>query len=206
MLTVTNEQGAEASPWSKRERELLAVTLTLLQEHGCDRLTVDAVATTARASKATVYRRWPSKGELVVAACIEGFRHAVVAPNTGTLREDLLRIGEMTCERLARNCATMTAIIPAVSRSPELNEVVRRELVDRQQSLMLQVLDRAVERGEIDSRAVNDELWDLLPGYLLTRFLFPVRPQPSRHTVEALVDGVLLPSLERFAAPHAGAC
>lgn len=57
---------------SERERELLAVTLQLLQENGYDRLTVDEVAATAHASKATVYRRWPTKAELVLAAVTQG--------------------------------------------------------------------------------------------------------------------------------------
>ena len=52
-------------PWSEREAELLAITLELLREHGYDRLSVEAVATKAKASKATMYRRWPSKSELV---------------------------------------------------------------------------------------------------------------------------------------------
>ena len=56
------------------------MTLQLLQEHGYDRLTVDAVAAAARASKATVYRRWPSKAELVLAAFIEGIRQVAVHP------------------------------------------------------------------------------------------------------------------------------
>ncbi len=79
----------EASPWSPRETELLEVTLRLLQQEGYDRLTLDAVAATARASKATVYRRWPTKAELVLAAFIEGVRQVAVAPETGTLRGDL---------------------------------------------------------------------------------------------------------------------
>ncbi len=53
-MTETVHRGAESSPWSPRESELLAVTLQLLQEHGYDRLTVDAVAAKAHASKATV--------------------------------------------------------------------------------------------------------------------------------------------------------
>src|ERR1700739_3230441 len=88
-----------ASPWSPREAELLAVTLRLLQEHGYDRLTVDAVASAARASKATVYRRWPSKAELVLAAFIEGIRQVAVPPDSGTLRGDLLHLGAGCCEQ-----------------------------------------------------------------------------------------------------------
>ncbi|HXD24486.1 MAG TPA: helix-turn-helix domain-containing protein, partial [Propionibacteriaceae bacterium] len=59
----TADRASETPPFSARETELLAVTLQLLQQHGYDRLTLDAVAATARASKATVYRRWPTKAE-----------------------------------------------------------------------------------------------------------------------------------------------
>ena len=97
-MTQTADRFADLSPWSPREAELLAVTLQLLQEHGYDGLTVDAVASAARASKATVYRRWPSKAELVLAAFTEGVRQVAVPPNTGTLRGDLLQLGEV-CTR-----------------------------------------------------------------------------------------------------------
>ena len=91
---IRSSNGATESPWSPREAELLAVTLELLQEHGYDRLSLDAVATTARASKATLYRRWPTKAELVLAAFVEGTRHIAVDPDTGTLRSDLLALAE----------------------------------------------------------------------------------------------------------------
>src|SRR3954471_7139207 len=91
---IGNSDGGAESPWSARESELLAVTLELLQEHGYDRLTLDAVATTARASKATLYRRWATKAELVMAAFIEGTRQVAANPDTGTLRGDLLALGE----------------------------------------------------------------------------------------------------------------
>jgi AcrR family transcriptional regulator len=94
---IRSSDGDAESPWSPREAELLAVTLELLQEHGYDRLTVDAVATTARASKATIYRRWPTKAELVLAAFVEGTRQVAVDPDTGTLRGDLLQLGESIC-------------------------------------------------------------------------------------------------------------
>src|SRR6201998_4062857 len=56
--------------WSSREMEILAVTLKLLQEQGFERLTVGDVGAAARASKATLYRRWKTKGELVLARCV----------------------------------------------------------------------------------------------------------------------------------------
>ncbi len=116
-VTEIVDRAAEPSPWSPRETELLAVTLQLLQEHGYDRLTVDAVAATARASKATVYRRWPSKAELVLAAFIEGIRQVAVPPETGTLRGDLLKVGELVCQQAQQHASTIRAVLVEVSRN-----------------------------------------------------------------------------------------
>jgi AcrR family transcriptional regulator len=102
--------GAATSPWSPRECELLAVTLELLREHGYDRLTLDGVAVTARASKATLYRRWPTKAELVLAAFVEGTRQVAVNPDTGTLREDLLRLGEQIRAHVSTHAFTIRAV------------------------------------------------------------------------------------------------
>jgi AcrR family transcriptional regulator len=187
---------ADASPWSPRETELLAVTLRLLQEHGYDRLTVDAVATTARASKATVYRRWPSKAELVLAAFIEGVRQVAVPPDTGTLRGDLLRLGELVCQQARVHASTIRAVLVEVSRNPALNDAMQHQFIDQRKALIHHILQQAVDRGEIDSAAVSDELWDVLPSYLVFRFIIPSRP-PTHHTVQALVDEVIIPSLTR---------
>jgi AcrR family transcriptional regulator len=195
-VTQTADPAAEPSPWSPRETELLAVTLQLLQEHGYDRLTVDAVAAKARASKATVYRRWPSKAELVLAAFIEGIRQVAVPPDTGTLRNDLLHIGEKICEQGRQHAGTIRAVLVEVSRSPALNDVMQQQFIEQRKSLMTHIFHQAADRGEIDRAAINDELWDLLPHYLIFRSIFPGQP-PTPQTVRALVDEVIIPSLTR---------
>jgi AcrR family transcriptional regulator len=195
-VTRTADRAAEPSPWSARETELLDVTLRLLQEHGYDRLTVDAVAATARASKATVYRRWPSKAELVLAAFIEGIRQVAVPPDTGTLRGDLLRVGEIVCQQARQHASTIRAVLVEVSRNPALNDVMQHQFVDQRKALIRHILQQAVDRGEIEAAAISDELWDLLPGYLIFRSIVSGRP-PTRRTVQALVDGFIIPSLTR---------
>lgn len=195
-MAKASDRAAPSPTWSPRELELLAVTLRLLQQHGYDRLTVDAVAATARASKATVYRRWPSKAELVLAAFVEGIRQVAVPPDTGTLRGDLLQLGDLVCQQARRHTGTIRAVLVEVSRNPALNEAMRHQFVDRRKALMHHILQRAVERGEIDGSAVDEELWDVLPGYLVFRFIIPSRP-PTRRTVRALVDDVILPGLTR---------
>lgn len=195
-MSQTAEECAQASPWSPREAEILAVTLRLLQEHGYDQLTVDAVANAARASKATVYRRWPSKAELVLAAFIEGIRQVVVPPNTGTLRGDLLSLGETISKEGGRHASTIRAVMVEVSRHPALNDALQHQFLEQRKALIQHVLRQAIERGEIAEDAITDELWDLLPGYLIFRCIIPDRP-PTRRTVQALVDGFLIPGLTR---------
>lgn len=189
-------KGRQASPWTPREVELLAVTLRLLQQHGYDRLSVDEVAAESRASKATIYRRWPSKAELVLAAFIEGMRAQLVRPNTGSLREDLMQIGTNALADVRRNTPVMRGLLNEIARNPALTKAFRTKFVDQRKSLIDDVLAAAVERGEIDAAAVNEELWDLMPGYLVFRSLLPVR-SPTADTVRTLVDGVIMPSLTR---------
>ncbi len=195
-MTQTADRFADLSAWSPREAELLAVTLQLLQEHGYDGLTVDAVASAARASKATVYRRWPSKAELVLAAFIEGVRQAAVPPNTGTLRGDLLQLGEICGQQVHQHASTIRAVLVEASRHPELNDALQHQFVEQRKALIQHILRQAVERGEIADAAITDELWDLLPGYLIFRSIIPSRP-PTRRTVQALVDDFIIPGLTR---------
>ena len=179
-----------------RESELLAVTLQLLQRNGFEGLTVDDVAATAHASKATVYRRWPTKAELVLAAVMHGVSQAAVAPDTGSLRGDLIEVGEKLARQARDHAATMRAVLMEASRNPALNDVMQNQIFTQRKKLINHVLGQAVERGEIRAEAVNDDLWDLLPGYLVFRAVIQNRPATSR-TVRALVDDVIIPSLTR---------
>jgi AcrR family transcriptional regulator len=199
MARVVRSPDVDADPLSPRETELLAVTLELLQEHGYDRLTLDAVATTARASKATLYRRWPTKAELVLAAFIEGTRQDAVDPDTGTLRGDLLTLGEAICAHVSGHASTIRAVLVEVSRSEKLNAIMQEQFLDQRKALMAHILARAVDRGEIQASAVTEDLWDVLPGYLIFRSVLAGR-EPSRHTIQDLVDNVLIPSLTRHNA------
>jgi AcrR family transcriptional regulator len=196
---IRNSDGDADCPWSPREAEFLAVTLELLQVHGYDRLTLDAVATTAHASKATLYRRWSTKAELVMAAFVEGTRHVAVDPDTGTLRGDLLRLGEQILAHVSTHAGTIRAVLVEVSRSPELDAMMQEQFLAQRKALMAHVLARAVDRGEIDASAITEDLWDVLPGYLIYRSVLTGRA-PSSHTVQDLVDNVLIPSLTRHNA------
>jgi AcrR family transcriptional regulator len=180
---------------------LLAVTLRLLQEHGYDRLSVDAVATEAKASKATVYRRWPSKAELALEAFIEGVHVVAVPPCTGSLRGDLLQIGAGLCKQARLHAKTLRAVLAEFSRNPALSAAFREEFVHRPRLLMMAALSDAADRGEIDAAVISEELGDVLPGYLFFRSVMPGR-LPTNKTVRVLVDEVLMPGLTTRIRPR----
>ena len=73
---------------------------------------------------------------------------------------------------------------------------MQHQFLEQRKALIHDVLRQAVDRGEIDAAAINDELWDLLPGYLIFRSIIQNRP-PTQDTVQALVDEVIIPSLTR---------
>lgn len=191
---------------TKREAELLDAALSVLQERGFDRFTVDEVAARAKASKTTLYRRWPSKPELVLAAFTHGVLDIQVGIDTGSLRGDLIALGNLVVHQTTEHAATIGAVMNELRHGAGLRDAFLSEFLHERRRLMVGVLERAVARGEIGAHAVSDELWDLLPTYLASRAVFPGRA-PDEETVLALVDDVLLPSLRRPDAndpgPHA---
>lgn len=182
-------------PLTSREAELLGLTLDVLRETGYDKLTVDEVVARAHASKTTVYRRWPSKAELVCAA----FAHHVrlgVAPDTGSLRGDLLALAELIADSASRYAGIVAGILAAGQRSPQLRQVLVGELYQGRREQVMAVLHRAAGRGEIAPEVISDEIWDVLPGYISHRMIQHDRPV-SQATLCALVDEVMIPSLTR---------
>ena len=88
-MSKMSKHGHRPRVEGEREDEILDATVTLLMEVGYDRLTMDAVAKEAHASKATLYRRWETKASLVVEALVRAKSAPHVADHdTGSLRTD----------------------------------------------------------------------------------------------------------------------
>ena len=191
-------RGLPGASLTSREEQLLAATLQVLSETGYDKLTVDQVVARAHASKTTVYRRWPSKADLVGAAFAHRTRGEFGAPpDTGTLRGDLLALAEMIARAAGEYGRVIAGILAAGERSPRLRELLAKDLYHERRGQVLGVLRRAATRGEIAQEAISDDLWDVLPAYILFRTLLDERPIPPT-ALRALIDDVLLPSLTRI--------
>jgi AcrR family transcriptional regulator len=194
----SGRRGLLGSSLTSREAQLLEAALEVLRETGYDKLTVDEVVARAHASKATVYRRWPTKAELVGAALAYRLRGKFgPLQDSGTLRGDLLALAATIANDAEEHAQIAAGVLAAGERSPRLRELLMDDLYQHRKEQVRGVLRRAVARGEILPEAITDAAVDVLPAYVMFRVLQHQRPVPPE-TQRALVDDVLLPSLTRL--------
>ncbi len=187
------ETGTRPRVEGERELEIFDATLAILAEVGYDLLTMDAVATRAKASKATLYRRWKGKPELVVAA-IMSRKGETVIPDTGTLRGDLLTAYCGTggiSDPLAQS--VLAAVVIAMGRDPEFAEVYRRDFINPKVEASRVIYERARERGEVHRDADLSVLAPALAGIVLHR-VFLLGEQVTPELVGHVLDEVVLPA------------
>lgn len=177
-----------------REQEILDAALEVLADVGYDRLTMDAVAHRAKASKATLYRRWNSKATLVVEA-LARVKGVPVIPDTGDLRTDLLEtfcgMGGLTDHDTT---ATLGAVLTAVSTDPEFAVEFRRQFVEPKARVSRVIFERARDRGELRDDLDLDIVVPALAGIVLHRvYVFGDKPDPQ--LIERAVDQIILPAV-----------
>ncbi|MFF3358879.1 TetR/AcrR family transcriptional regulator [Streptomyces sp. NPDC002917] len=178
-----------------REAELYVAVLDLLREVGYDALTMDAVAVRARASKATLYRRWGSKPELVVKALRHQKPVSIGEIGTGSLRGDFHEMVMHADDcRMEQHTSLMRGLAMAVRGNADLLCALR-ELFEPETIGLDRMLRRAVERGDI--RADNPTLEyvpQMLVGALVVRGLIDNQP-PTQAFLTAYIDAVVLSAL-----------
>jgi AcrR family transcriptional regulator len=174
------EPAAEATGRSRRpgrprdarnDRAILEATLEILREHGYRGLTIDGVAAKAGVGRPTVYRRWPSKPALVVAALVDSSRLAVPAPDTGSLRRDLIAIQRHQVELMNSpdNRRVTAGLIADLTNDPDLAESYVTQYLAPRRATVWQVLQRGADRGELAPDVDFAFVYDLLVGPLFMR-------------------------------------
>ncbi|MFF8592615.1 TetR/AcrR family transcriptional regulator [Streptomyces sp. NPDC015220] len=180
----------------EREAQLYAAVLDLLREVGYDALTMDAVAARTRSSKATLYRQWGGKAELVVKAIRHGKPGDLDGTDTGSLRGDLhaLVAREDDCG-MEQNSALMRGLAMAMHANPDLRQAFRDQLIEPETAAFHRMLRRAIDRGEIraDCPAL-DFVVHMMAGGFVVRTLIEDQP-PTRDFLRSYIDAVVLPAL-----------
>ncbi|MEF2977078.1 TetR/AcrR family transcriptional regulator [Subtercola sp. YIM 133946] len=181
-----------------RDPEILDAALDVLAETGYDGMTIDMVAARAKAGKATLYRRWPSKAHLVLdaVACMKQSAYEEESlPDKGTLRGDLVAmIKPHSIEDGERKLQIMAGVMSMLSRDPGLADVVNAAIVEPRASVNRLFMKRAVERGEISADAPIELLALISPSMASYRTLI-TKKQVDRDFLISIIDGVILPAL-----------
>ena len=189
----------EAAPERPRGRPRSAIAdqairdaaVDLFAERGFDGFSVEDVAEHAGVSKATVYRRYPSKVDLVVEAgsCLAD--EEVSFPDTGNLRDDVRGLARSLVQKFRNSPAGR--VMPAMTferrRNPELDDRFRSFLADRK-ARTREVLQRGVERGELPPDTDVTLMGSMLVGPIFHRLMITQEPL-SEAFVDALVDALL---------------
>lgn len=178
-----------------REDQILEATLQLLVEVGYHRLTLDAVARQARASKATLYRRWESKPALVIDALIKAKDMPdPELPNTGSLRGDLIATF-CGAKGMANSRATevLGSVITAVSTDEEFARLFRERFIAPKLAVTEAIYAHAIERGEISPDIDLEIIGPALAGVCLHR-AYLMGQAPDEALITRVIDHLIIPA------------
>jgi len=173
---ATVAKAAARSPGRPRSeqahRAILESTLTLLGENGIAGLSIEAVAARAGVGKATIYRRWGSKEELILEA-LANMSPAGSPPDTGSLEGDLTALGEAQAARLSDSVLPRVAprVLAESMGEPKLHALVIERMVGPLRAMLASLVERAVKRGELAPDTDVNHLVDLIHGTLVYRIM-----------------------------------
>jgi AcrR family transcriptional regulator len=184
-------------PVGGREVAIRAATLALLAEVGYESMSMDAVAARARASKATIYRRWPGKREMVLDAVRSRTCAPTIAADTGSLRGDLVAaLRAMAEQAQGEDVDLIAGVLHAMQCAPDLAACMRSQVFESKLAAIGLVLDRAVARGEVPPTAEATLAHELAGALWLHRVLVVGAPVDDAF-IAHVVDDVLIPLLTR---------
>ncbi len=171
---------------------IVQATIELLVEAGYGSLTMEAVRTRAGVGKATIYRRWASKEELVRDAIVF-LHHEFDTPDTGSLRGDYDALATTVRASASRGGATtlMPRLLGEAANDPELFAIFRANLVEPRRAALGAVLERAVARGEIRGDVDLELMIDLFAGPAVYRLLITGGDMSQMFSVDAQLDALL---------------
>ena len=186
---------APARRTAQRREAICTAVFELLGEVGYDRMTMDAVAARAHASKATIYRSWPDKPDLVVEALMSRFGPSPETPDTGSLRGDLMALINTACEVVnSADGDVITGLMTAATMNPTLANTMHQCMYESKRQMHDTIVRRAVERGELDSPDFAPLLHEVLHAMLMTRKLWSDEPLDEQFVLH-LIDDILMPLL-----------
>lgn len=177
------------------ERAILQATAEELVETGYSNLTMDRVAARAGTSKNVIYRRWPSRAALSVAA----YRQMLPTdpedtPDTGDLRSDALALLNRANDRLSSPVGkVLRQLLSGMQDDPERRREIREEVAPAGVAPWLTILSRAIARGEIDVAALAPRVATVALNLLRNEYSISGATAVPPTVLVEIVDQVFLP-------------
>jgi AcrR family transcriptional regulator len=180
---------------TEADRAILAATLDLLATRGLAAMSIEEVAARAGVGKATIYRRWPSKGLLALDAFVTSFQAEQPLPDTGTLRGDLIAALTLWVRAVTQTSAgpMLTGLIAEAQHDPSLRAAWRERVLEPLRVQHRVMLDRAVARGEIPAAVDQEVVLDLFFGAAQHRLLLghlPLTDEFIEEVVDVILNGI----------------
>jgi AcrR family transcriptional regulator len=159
---------------------------------------MDAVAVVAGVSKASIYRRWPTKTDLLVSVIDRASDDTLLAADTGSLREDLIRLLSSLIDVLAGpGGAASRALLAAANTEPTMAAAFREGPMARWSAAFGDAFQRAAARGEVTPDAATSHAAEAGPSIILKRWSITGQAI-DRDLARAVVDEVMMPLFERY--------
>jgi AcrR family transcriptional regulator len=194
---AATKHGAARPPGRPRspeaDRAILNAALDLFVEQGYEGMSMEGIAARAGVGKTTVYRRWPSKEDLIVDA-IDELIFEVEPPDTGSVREDLveLLVKIQTIMTSSRAGEVFPRMIPHVAMGSPLGRIYLQRVIQPRFAMLRSTLRHAVDRGEIPADADPELVRGLLVGpVLMWKLIGRLSRKGARERAEHIVDTVL---------------
>jgi len=179
------------------ERAILDAALEQLSTVGWNGLTMEGVAAGAQTGKAAVYRRWPSKEDLVADALQAGLPRIEEAPDLGSVREDLLALCRQAREAMfSRPGFAVRSVIHECDpiQAERFHGVIFDGIVEPTIKLLREVITRGIERNEVRPDAANSYVFDAIPAMMMYRSKLRGSEWDDRD-LEEMIDQLMVPLL-----------
>ncbi|MFE1881832.1 TetR/AcrR family transcriptional regulator [Streptomyces diastatochromogenes] len=179
------------------ERAILDAALEQLSTVGWNGLTMEGVAAGAQTGKAAVYRRWPSKEDLVADALEAGLPRFEEVPDLGSVREDLLALCRRARDAMfSRPGFAWRAVIHECdpAQAERFHGLIFDGVVEPTLKLLREVVTRGIERGEVRSDAANGYVFDAIPAMMMYRSKM-CGSEWNDQDLEGMIDQLMLPLL-----------
>jgi AcrR family transcriptional regulator len=179
---------------ARADRAILDATRELIAERGIHDLRTDDVAARAGVGKGAIYRRYPSKDDLVTAAVAGLVNEEIVVPDTGSTGGDLQALMHEAVELYSGSLPgqLMPSLVSAMAQRPELALAVRDGFLANRRAALAKVLRRGIERGDLRPDLDLDLALDVLGGPLFYRLLItggPIDEQLAEGVAELILRG-----------------